>query len=160
MRYTKEFRDKVIERALSGGDLQETLAAEFGIGRSTIQYWLREHRREHTQSVSNKDKRASPWGRAEQLEALLATHGLSEEQLGAWCRQHGVHSYQLAQWRQALIEGPQDKATSAGQTRTLRQENRSLRKELRRKDRALAEATALLVLKKKASAIWGEEEDD
>ena len=72
----------------------------------------------------------------------------------------GVHSHQLVQWRQALIDGAQDQTASAGETRVLRQENRSLKKELRRKDRALAETTALLVLKKKAAEIWGEEEDD
>lgn len=160
MPYSQEFRDKVIERVLTGGDSQETLATEFGIGRSTIQYWLREYRRVHGQAVSKKDKRASAWNRAEQLEALLATHGLSEEQVGAWCRQHGVHSHQLVQWRQGLIDGPQDQVASAGETRVLRQENRSLKKELRRKDRALAETTALLVLKKKAAEIWGEDEDD
>jgi len=160
MQYSQEFRDKVIERVLSGRDSQETLAAEFGIGRSTIQYWLREHRRVHAQPVSKKDKRASSWSRAEQFEALLATHGLPEEQLGAWCREHGVHSHQLVQWRQALVDGPQDQVASAGETRVLRQENRSLKKELRRKDRALAETTALLVLKKKAAEIWGEDEDD
>ena len=61
MQYSQEFRDKVIERVLSGRDSQETLAGEFGIGRSTIQYWLREHRRVHAQPVSKKDKRASSW---------------------------------------------------------------------------------------------------
>ena len=37
---------------------------------------------------------------------------------------------------------------------------RELEKELRRKDKALAETAALLVLKKKANAIWGDEDDD
>ncbi len=47
-----------------------------------------------------------------------------------------------------------------GEMRALRQEVRTLKKELRRKDKALAETAALLVLKKKAAAIWGETEDD
>ncbi len=71
MQYSREFRDKVRERVLTGGDSQEALATEVGIGRSTIRYWLRGYRRVHAQSVSKKDERASAWSRAEQLEALL-----------------------------------------------------------------------------------------
>lgn len=40
-----------------------------------------------------------------------------------------------------------------------RQKNRMLERELARKEKALAETAALLVLRKKAQAIWGESED-
>jgi len=110
--------------------------------------------------LTGKDKRPQSWTRGERLEALLATHGLSEEEVGSWCRQRGIHTHHLAQWRRELVEGPEERSATAGELRSLRQENRGLKKELRRKDKALAETSALLVLKKKAAAIWGEVEDD
>jgi len=90
----------------------------------------------------------------------LETHALSEEERGAWCRQRGIHTHQLEQWRQTLIDGASESSSATGETRSLRQENKALKKDLRRKEKALAETTTLLVLKKKAASIWGETEDD
>ena len=160
MQYSEEFRAKIIERVLEGSDTHEALAEEFGIGRSTIQTWMRTYRRGSGAVVSKKDKRPGDWSREARLEALLATHGLGEDELGAWCRGHGIHSHHLVQWRRELLTGAQDKKVTEREFRALREEVRSLNKELRRKDRALAETAALLVLKKKAASIWGEPEDD
>jgi transposase-like protein len=78
---------------------------------------------------------------------------LSGEELGAYLRREGVHPDQLAIWRRALQDGyDQDKATK----RYIGQ----LEREIRRKDKALAEAAALALLKKKVDAIWGVEDDD
>lgn len=160
MQYSESVRNKVIERALSGEEKQEALAEEFGVGRSTIQNWLRSHRRRGGKPLGTKEQSPQSWTCAQRLDALLETHGLSEEDRGAWCRERGVHTHQLEQWRRELIEGTKDGASGGAQTRALRQENRALKKELRRKDKALAETAALLVLKKKAAAIWGESEDE
>lgn len=160
MQYPDSLRNKVVERALAGVVTQDALAQEFGVGRSTIQNWLRKHRRTGKAVMSSKEKSPQSWTRAQRLDALLETHALSEEARGAWCRQHGVHTHQLEHWRRELVEGASDGSRSASETRELRQENKSLKKELRRKEKALAETTALLVLKKKAASIWGEVEDD
>jgi len=159
MQYSEELRAKVIERALTGESTQEVLAEEFGVGRSTVQNWMRQHRISGAPGVAGKDKRPQAWTREQRLEALLATHGLAEQELGAWSRQRGIHTHHLAQWRGELIGAVPEK-TLASETRALRQENQALKKELRRKDKALAETAALLVLKKKAASIWGESEDD
>jgi transposase len=160
MEYSKEFRAKVVERALARTDTQEVLAEEFGIGRSTIQNWVRQYRALGENPLAGRDKRPQAWTKEERLDALLATHGLSEEELGRWCRQHGVHTHHLVQWRRELIEGGSEQADLNKEARSLREENRGLKKDLRRKEKALAETTALLVLKKKAALIWGENEDD
>ena len=160
MQYSEELRAKVIERVLGGSVTHEALAEEFGVGRSTIQTWMRRYRKESGAVVSKKDRRPGDWSREGRLEALLATHALGEQELGRWCREHGIHSHHLVQWgRELVAEGPDNKATER-ESRALREEVRSLKRELRRKDRALAETAALLVLKKKATSIWGEPEDD
>jgi len=160
MPYSDELRTKVVERALNGDGTQDELAEEFGVSRSSVQNWMRQHRVSGARALIQKDRRPQSWTKEERLEALLATHGLSEEELGAWCRERGIHTHHLAQWRRELVEGANETVAVAGETRALRQENRALKKELRRKDRALAETAALLVLKKKAASIWGEPEDD
>jgi len=160
MQYSQEVKAKLIERALRGGSTQDVLAEEFGISRSTVQNWMREYRASGDRPLTQKDKRPQSWTTEERLEALLATHGLAEQELGSWCRERGVHTHHLAQWRRELVEGSNEKVIGTGETRALRQENHALKKELRRKDKALAETAALLVLKKKAASIWGEVEDD
>lgn len=160
MQYSQEVKAKLIERALRGESTQDVLAEQFGISRRTVQNWVREYRTSGDRPLTQKDKRPQSWTTEERLEALLATHGLAEQELGAWCRERGVHTHHLAQWRRELVEGSNEKVSGAGETRALRQENHALKRELRRKDKALAETAALLVLKKKAASIWGEVEDD
>ncbi len=109
-----------------------------------------------------KEKRPRDWTVEERFEALLETGQLNEEEVGRWCREHGVHTHQLSRWRQDAMAGTGGKTATAEQaeTRRLREQVKELKKQLRRKDKALAEAAALLVLKKKAASIWGEPEDD
>ncbi len=161
-RYSVGFREKVIEEGLNSGKSHRVLAEEFGIGYSTLGKWLREYRNSGEQPLAKKEKRPQDWSVEARYAALLETGQLSEEEVGRWCREHGLHTHQLSRWRQdAMVGTGGNKATAEqAETRRLREENRSLKKELRRKDKALAEAAALLVLKKKAQSIWGEPEDD
>jgi transposase len=162
MQYSQELKAKLIEHALRGASTQDVLAEQFGISRSTVQNWMREYRTSGERPLTEKDKRPQSWTTEERLEALLATHGMAEDELGSWCRERGVHTHHLAQWRRELVEGSSQKVSGAADTRALREENRALKKELRRKDKALAETAALLVLSKKVAAIFskdrGEEE--
>lgn len=108
--------------------------------------------------MAQQEKRPQDWTREEQLDVLLESAKLSEEELGAWCRQKGIHTHHLKKWRKELAQeqsGGQD-----GNVRKLKKEVKDLKKELNRKDKALAETGALLALKKKVDAIWGEEEED
>jgi len=101
------------------------------------------------------------WTPEEKLQAVLEASQLSEDDLGAYLRKKGLHESNLKQWRQEMIGALQNKASgkkiSANSTEAKR--IRQLERELVRKDKALAETAALLVLKKKAQAIWGDEDD-
>jgi transposase-like protein len=105
-------------------------------------------------------KRPQDWSAEEKLAAVLEAAALSDEGLGAFLRSRGLHEAQLQQWREQMISGlnpsPMQRGKKAPETKRVRE----LEKELRRKDKALAETAALLVLKKKAQAIWGDEDDD
>lgn len=104
------------------------------------------------------------WNGENKLAVVIETAALNEEELAEYCRRKGLYVEQIARWREAAIGGAQtQQPLSAAQRRALQQErkkSRKLEKELRRKDKALAEAAALLILQKKAQAIWGDSEDD
>lgn len=105
-------------------------------------------------------KRPADWTPEEKFNLVLEAASVPEAELGAFLRRKGIHEAQLREWRQMMLGAlknrnslPQGKATP---------ENRRIRKlesELNRKEKALAEAAALLVLQKKAREIWGEEEN-
>ena len=99
---------------------------------------------------------------ADRLEHLLASARLNEVELGAYCRERGLYSFQLDQWKKEFTMPDQEKTKEQENTelKALRVEVKRLRSELSRKDKALAEASALLILKKKADVIWGDPEDD
>ncbi len=107
------------------------------------------------------EKRPQDWSAEERFAALVETAGMSEEERGVWCRAHGLQGHQLASWRRDAVAGSLGGTGRSEQTELnrLRQEAARLKKELARKDRALAETTALLVLQKKARLLWGEDED-
>ena len=160
MKYSQEIREAVTRKALSRQEPQEVIAEEFGIAVTTVQNWLRQYRRSGVAEVGNSERRPEDWTTQERLSALIDSAALSGDELGAWCRGQGLHTHHLERWRREIIEGQGRGKESQGVLRALREENRSLKKELRRKDKALAETAALLVLKKKAASIWGEPEDD
>lgn len=104
------------------------------------------------------------WSGENKLAVVIETAGLNEEELAEYCRRKGLYVEQISRWRNAAIAGAQTlRPLSIEERRELQQERkktRQLEKELRRKDKALAETAALLVLQKKARAIWGDGEDD
>jgi hypothetical protein len=105
-------------------------------------------------------KRPQDWNAKEKLAAVLEAASLSDEELGAFLRSKGLHEAQLQQWHDQMLAGLEPLTVPRGKKAPETKRVRELEKELRRKDKALAETAALLVLKKKAQEIWGGEDDD
>lgn len=97
------------------------------------------------------DGSANAWTAAQRLQALLESFVLSGPALHAWCRKRGLFEHQLTQWRESFCSsaGPEARESKAA-LRELQ-----VKHELRRKERALAEAAALLVLQKKIPGAAG-----
>jgi len=163
-RLSEEAKKSIVEKALTrnGKGLSE-IASLHNIGYSTLQKWIIKYKTGVADSRnSNKSSVNSQITRSEQLQHLLATSKLDEIALGAYCREHGLYSFQMQQWKNEFMSQSdnQNKQDQQSELKALRAENKLLKQDLRRKDRALAETAALLVLKKKADLIWGEPEDD
>lgn len=152
--YTHEFRVEMVRRMTGPHSVTaKALARESGIAQSTLSVWLRDAR--SLVPVSKKER--SP---EEKLKLVLSGLGLEGEALGAFLRREGVHEVELRDWRKAMLSGlaggrPPPKAMS--DARRIQQ----LERDLRRKDKALAEAAALVILKKKAQAFgWLPKDED
>ena len=107
-------------------------------------------------------KRPNDWSAEDKLKLVTEAASLDDEQLGAFLRKKGLHQTHLEQWRLQMLDGLQNgfSKKKANQNKSDAAKHiRCLEKELRRKDKALAETAALLVLKKKVQEIWGDEDD-
>ncbi len=163
MRYSKRFRRKMVQKML--GPRAKTasgLSEEVGICQSTLSRWKRSatiaDMSEDKLEEMKPRKRPQDWTAEEKLEAVREAGGLEDEELGAYLRRSGLHEAQLKKWRAAALEGLSKKKRSKGMAPSRR--IRELERELRRKEKALAEAAALLILKKKAEVLWGDGDDD
>ena len=157
--YSPAFRSKMLEKLL-GPDARSacSVSREVGIPQSTLSRWVREA---GTLERMGKKTRKN-WSAEEKLRIVVQASELPEEELGAFLRREGVHSSQLEQWRETVrgaLTGGQTPETRR-QTQRDRKRIQKLERELRRKDKALAESAALLWLKKKVQDIWGDEDDD
>ena len=105
-------------------------------------------------------KRPQDWTAEEKLQVVVEAAAEPETELGAFLRRQGLHEAQLQQWRQQVLAALEQRTTRTSKKSTPEaRQLRELERELARKDKALAEAAALLILKKKAQAIWGDEDD-
>ncbi|MGM0664928.1 MAG: transposase [Thermodesulfobacteriota bacterium] len=106
-------------------------------------------------------RRPQDWSAEEKLQLVMESSSIPNEELGAFLRSKGLHESHLEQWRSQMLQGLHDKASSKKTNKKAQgKEVKELKKELERKEKALAEAAALLVLKKKAQSIWGDEDKD
>jgi transposase-like protein len=154
-KYNEAFREQAVQKLLQRGDKTiSCIAEELNINVFTLKNWLKQYR-PHTMSEHKTTKRPIDWTPEERLQALMASHGMEEADLNAFCRTQGVFPHHLKAWRQAFINGTHP-ASQAPSDKSLRDENKQLKKELQRKEKALAEAAALLVLQKKFQAFWEE----
>jgi transposase-like protein len=111
---------------------------------------------EESQRPPPKGRRPEDWSAEERLRVVRETAGLTGAELGAALRREGLHSAVVDEWRDDALS-----ALGGKRQRTREQKRiRELERELKRKDKALAETAALLVLTKKVQALWGDEDDD
>lgn len=142
------------------------LARETGVAQSTLSRWLSEATtlgamaKKSRKKERLKKRRGRERTPAEKLQVVLDAAKLADEELGVFLREQGVFEAELLEWRQQALEGlkaePAVRPASPAELKRIRE----LERDLRRKDKALAEAAALIVLKKKVQQLWGDEDDD
>jgi transposase-like protein len=164
--FSQEFKVQSVEQALTRHPDQtlKNIADNLGVGYSTLQKWIRltkTNKLENPKKLMSKEKSPQDWNKTQRLEALMQCHGLNDEQVSSYCRKNGIYPHHLKEWKTEFLSDNQGaESLSSQEQKKLKKENKRLQQELNRKDRALSETAALLVLSKKCQAIWGEKEVD
>ena len=139
------------------------LCKETGVSDVTLYKWRKDYRNRGI-AVPGDNSKADDWTAGDKLAVVIETAGLNGAQLSEYCRSKGLYPEQIDQWTAAALSGYQRHAQAEKEKNRYRQEDRKqikrLESELRRKEKALAETAALLVLSKKCEAIWGVSEED
>lgn len=155
-RYGQAFKNKVLAKLLPPSSATlEQISQEMGVSIGTLERWRAE--------ALSTPARERAWSASARLSAVITTAAMDEAARSAWCRENGVYPQELEAWRasatQALAD-PEEQRASPKETAADRRRIKDLERELRRKDKALAETAALLVLSKKLGAIFHKAEDE
>lgn len=159
--YPEERRNAVTQKMLSPECTSiAQLARDEGISKWTLYDW-RKQAIEGEQLMPKQDQPADKLSADAKFAIVVETATLSEAELSQYCRERGLFPEQIKAWKQAFIKGSaSDQGKGTAELQKERKRIKELEQELRRKEKALAETAALLVLRKKANAIWGKDEDE
>jgi transposase-like protein len=142
------------------------ISEELGIHVITLYKWRKAWRLQG-EVVPASEKDPEGWGATDQFTVVLETAGLNATELSAYCRERGLFPEQVERWRQASQDANEKPVLTLKEQKELerlraqdQKEIKRLKQELRRKEKALAEAAALLIASKKIQAFWGEDGDD
>lgn len=127
----------------------EVVSREIGVSVSTLEKW-------RSQSLGEASQQ-KVWTAAARLQAVIATAAMDEVSRSAWCRENGLYAHQLQQWKDSATQSlaaPEESRASPSQTKADQRRIKDLEREIRRKNAALAEAAALLILAKQTEAIF------
>ena len=165
--YSKAFKIEAVKKALSRASHTplKDIARSLDLPISTLYGWVRAMENKDLKSSLTSEgskKKSCQWTPQERFEAILKAEGLSQEQRSEYCRKLGIFPHHLEEWKKEFIENFSLKNSSEknNELKVLKEDVKRLSKELHRKEKALAEAAALLVLKKKAEDYWSSREED
>jgi transposase len=175
MKYSNGFRARMVQRMAGPEGIGAIkLAEEIGVHQTTLSRWVREasgeekreRRGENVGSAQVRERlsvRPDDLPPAEKYRLVTEASTLSEDELGAFLRRNGLHEAQLQEWRQKVEEASLGALGSPKKRRRGKSPEakrvQQLERELNRKDKALAEVTALLALKKKLEMLLGDEDE-
>lgn len=163
-RYSEERKLAVLKKLLPPNNKSvNEVAREEGISEATLYNW-RTKAKQQGNPVPGSGKTSDNWSAEAKLAVVIETATLSETELSEYCRQKGLYPEQVKEWKAACIQAQRSEAERGKQEREQSKKDKKrikeLERELNRKEKALAETAALLVLRKKLNALWGEKEDD
>lgn len=169
-KFSQSFKIQAVQKALNRSDSVSIpdIALSLGIARSTLQRWITEAREQKLESktvgdnMMKQEKKPQDWSTEERFNLILRCDGLEVEAINELCREQGIYPHHIKQWKEDFVTGNIAKKghSKGAETKPLKQEIKALKKELNRKEKALAETAALLVLQKKVHDIWGTDEDN
>jgi transposase len=158
--FNEEFKLNAVKTLLMPGSqgLNAT-ARKFDLSPSTLYSWKRKYA---SHIPMKKSKKIDSWTPEQKLDLIMKTYSMSDEELGEFLRSNGLHSSDLEVLKKEFLALPKSKGRPKlnSDVSELRKQNKTLQRDLKRKDAALAEYSARVILLKKSHEIWGTDEDD
>ena len=161
--YPDELKNSIIARMMPpNNESVPALSQQTGIPKDTLYAWRIKHRRGNQRLRAQQIDNTSKISSADKFDIVVETAHMNEAELSEYCRRNGLYPEQIKVWQNSCRSAnlPLTNRIDKQKNRELTKENKQLKAELRRKEKALAEAAALLVLKKKVQELWGDPEDD
>jgi len=163
MNYPAELKESLLRRMLPPNNESITkISKQEGISEQTLRNW-RDNARKEGKAAPGTDAVPDDWSTQDKFLIVVETAGMNASELAEYARQKGLYVEQISQWKDACMSANGGVAKEAArlnkELKESERKRRNLEKELTRKEKALAEAAALLVLSKKADAIWGDHEE-
>jgi transposase len=163
-RYPKEIKEAIIKRMMPpNNEAISQISEEVGITEATLYKWRKEARADGN-ATPGDGQRSELWKSEDKFLIVMETYSMNQAELAEYCRKKGLYKEQIDVWRDSCLNA---NGRESNQSKQLNQElkeekkrAKTLEKDLRKKEKALAEAAALLLLRKKAQAIWGDLEDE
>ena len=161
--YSQEFKSKILKQLLVPDNLSiRELSEKESVPEGTLYTWRHRNLSKGRAMPSKKTTSADSWSAEQKLAVVVETYSMNTEELNKYCRSKGLYSDQIKSWKKACLSGyfaaAKNKKLETEKAKQSRKKIRSLEKELHRKEKALAEAAALLTLGKKYDALWVEKE--
>lgn len=145
--YSNEFKQSIVKRMLPPESISITiLAKETGVSRSALRSWLND-----AKGVSSTKSK---------FHVVVETYSMNEYELSSYCRKNGLFAEDIKQWRAMFEQAELPTLSLDTHSKKDREHIKKLENEIRRKDKALAETAALLVMSKKLEAVFGSHEDE
>jgi transposase-like protein len=155
--YSPDFKRSIVQKIMMpGGPGIMEIAKQVGVHHTSIRHWRRLYAINSPMNSSNKK---TP---EEKFKLVFESLSLSKNELGEFLRKHGLHTAELDEWKKAFF----DSQKAPGRPRkdpelaSVKKKNKEIERDLRRKDRALAEMSARIILLKKSRLLWGEPEEE
>lgn len=161
-RYSESVKASILAKAIAqNGPNLVALAKENNIPYATLHSWKKNMLNQADKENKPGSQRPDDKSASEKLRCVQETMGKTAEEQGIYCRANGIYTHHLELWEKQMLEGlglntAKEQKVQAQQNKT---EVKQLKQDLHRKDKALAEVSALLILKKKVDLLWGEDED-
>ncbi|WP_460001156.1 IS3 family transposase [Paradesulfitobacterium aromaticivorans] len=159
MRYPKELKNSIITKMLPPNNQSlSQIQQETGVPEGTLKLWRKEIREKGFAAPAG-EQQSEQWSTRDKFLIVVETSTLSEIEFAEYCRKKGLYVEQVKSWQDNCMQAnggvAQELALAQRREKEIEKELKQVKKELQRKESALAETAALLVLRKKANAIWG-----
>ena len=155
MKYSPQVREAALRKLCAPhGPSVSSVARELGIAPETLRKW-RKFGHQKLEDRTMNQVREQDWSMEKRFEVVMETSSMSDEELGAYCRSRGLHVNTIALWREKCLNTIRNKDRNDSEKAILKRKLKETKKDLKRKEKALAEASARLILQKKAKELWG-----